>query len=136
MVFSGCGTGVSGPQYGNELVGVALAATEAGAGAVLATLWPVDDWTTGRFMAAFYTELHRHRHEPTVDLLAVLDVARTAVRAELAVAPAKGHRRDGRDLVIETDGAVAPREFDGDLAAQQLWAPFVIFGDPVLRHAP
>jgi CHAT domain-containing protein len=134
VVFSGCGTGIVGPHQGNELVGVARAAAEAGVASVLATLWPVADEAAETFMVAFYTELHRQWQSPAIDLLAALDTARDALRTRLAASLPGGRRRDGRDVLLQADDAQPVVEVDGATEELLLWGPFVLFGEPVLRH--
>src|SRR5262249_37895219 len=57
VVFSGCSTGVTGPQHGHQLIGVASAAMEAGAAAVIGCLWPVGDEAAKLFMTVLYQSL-------------------------------------------------------------------------------
>jgi CHAT domain-containing protein len=57
VVLSACESGLAGAQRGDELVGLVRAFTIAGAARVLATLWPVDDQVTARFMGDFYRAL-------------------------------------------------------------------------------
>lgn len=132
VIFSGCGTGIVGPQHGSELVGVARAAAEAGAASVIATLWPVDDEMAGRFMIEFHAELCRRWRLGTVDLLATLDMARHVVRARLPAAMGD-RRRDGRDVPPEDTLPVRP-QVTGTTGELLLWGPFVLFGDPLLRR--
>ncbi|MEM7248540.1 MAG: CHAT domain-containing protein [Acidobacteriota bacterium] len=58
VVLSACDTAV-GRTWGREgVLGLSRAFLEAGAGAVLATLWPVDDDSTQALMVDFHRELH------------------------------------------------------------------------------
>ena len=57
VVLSACESGVSDRAAGDEMVGLVRAFLVAGAARVLATLWPVDDAVTARFMQHFYTAL-------------------------------------------------------------------------------
>lgn len=61
VVLSACETGLAGGQRGDEWVGLVRAFMIAGAARVLASLWPVDDQVTARFMAHFYAALCRGR---------------------------------------------------------------------------
>jgi tetratricopeptide (TPR) repeat protein len=54
VTLSACQTGLGRPSGGNEQIGLARAFGLAGAEAVLATLWRVDDATTDIFMDACY----------------------------------------------------------------------------------
>jgi CHAT domain-containing protein len=56
-VLSGCGTGISAVRGGDELVGLTRGLLYAGARAVVATLWDVNDESTARFMKRFYRHL-------------------------------------------------------------------------------
>lgn len=131
VVFSGCSTGVAGQRDNREMLGVSLAAIEAGASAVIGCLWPVGDETAEVFMRALYEWYVPHRKAGAVDLREGMDVARKALREWLdADAVGESPRRDGR-------GAVADDHDPGpDLAPEILtltaWAPFVLFGNPVV----
>ncbi len=57
VVLSACETGMAELARGDEQVGLVRAFLVAGASRVLASLWPVDDEVTSRFMAAFYGAL-------------------------------------------------------------------------------
>jgi CHAT domain-containing protein len=76
VVLSGCGTGLSVVERGDELIGLVRGLLYAGAQTVLATLWDAQDESTARFMAAFY------RHLPeTADGAAALRSAMIELRA-------------------------------------------------------
>ena len=49
--------GLADAGAGDEMLGLVRAFLVAGAARVLATLWPVDDQVTARFMATFYGAL-------------------------------------------------------------------------------
>ena len=57
VVLSACETGLSRVAPGDELLGLVRAFTLAGADAVLATLWPVDDAACAQLVARFYGAL-------------------------------------------------------------------------------
>lgn len=62
VALSACETGMGGAEDaadGREVEGFARLVARRGAGAVLATLWRVDDASTSRLMRAFYRELSR-----------------------------------------------------------------------------
>jgi tetratricopeptide (TPR) repeat protein len=137
VVFSGCSTAVGGPRNGRGLYGVAQVAAQAGAGAVVASLWPVDDASTRVFMTAFYEELHRARTAADwVDLREVMDVARVTLREWLATLGDNGSGslvRDGRDLGWDDETMTGPTV--DDERDMLHWAPFVLLGHPVVRFA-
>ncbi len=54
VVLSACDTAAGEPTRGDEIVGLTQAFLVAGAPAVIATLWPVDDEASARLMTAFY----------------------------------------------------------------------------------
>ncbi|MGH9478005.1 MAG: CHAT domain-containing protein, partial [Terriglobales bacterium] len=54
VVLSGCGTALGDLAGGDELIGLTRAFLYAGARAVLASLWDVDDRLTAEFMQCFY----------------------------------------------------------------------------------
>ena len=56
-VLSGCGTGMSSVRGADELVGLTRGLLHAGARAVVATLWDVNDESTAQFMDSFYRDL-------------------------------------------------------------------------------
>ena len=132
VVFSGCSTAVAGPRQGHELVGVARAAAEAGASAVIACLWPVGDDSAAIFMRAFYKRFAAARAQGPVDLRVLLNDARAALRDWLrGDIVATGRRRDGRGISLVPEAPVAA-EADPELASTLSWAPFILLGDPVL----
>ena len=81
LVLSACQTGVGAGALadvpaGDDWVGLAQAFLYSGAANVLATLWPVQDVATARFMERFYTELAAGR--PDAEALA--EAQRAAAR--------------------------------------------------------
>lgn len=61
VTLSGCGTGLNAVVGGDELLGLLRGLLYAGARAVLASLWDVNDESTAEFMRLFYLRL---RDEP------------------------------------------------------------------------
>jgi tetratricopeptide (TPR) repeat protein len=59
VVLSACETGLAEHSSGDESIGLVRAFLVAGAARVLASLWPVDDEITSRFMSQFYGALCR-----------------------------------------------------------------------------
>lgn len=57
VVLSGCETALAEAGAGDEMVGLVRAFLIAGTARVLASLWPVDDEVTSRFMSHFYGAL-------------------------------------------------------------------------------
>jgi len=58
VTLSACETGVSEIEGGDEVVGLTRAFISAGASSVVASLWKVDDQSTGKLMEKFYEGLH------------------------------------------------------------------------------
>jgi tetratricopeptide (TPR) repeat protein len=57
VVLSGCQTGEHHVLEGDEILGLSRGFLYAGAASLLASLWPVDDAATARFMERFYARL-------------------------------------------------------------------------------
>ena len=134
VAFSGCSTGMSGPQFGHDLVGVARSALEAGAPTVLACLWPVGDQVAKIFMTAFYGELAARRSQGVVDLRNVVSAAQLALRHELqaGLVGGSGRRRDGRrEVAPDTAGGSGdPSEDISPPVREALgWGSFILIGD-------
>lgn len=113
VVMGGCESGVNERRPGDELMGLTRAWLRAGAASVIASLWSVDDDSTGLLMQRFYD---LWRGEPRRSKAAALREAalwvRGLTRAQLA------------DLgVAQEDDAERPFEHFFH------WAPFVLIGD-------
>ena len=134
VVFSGCSTAVSGPRQGAELVGVARAALEAGAGAVIASLWPVGDEAAKVMMIAFYESLRDQLDAGATDIRVSLDDARSELRRWLGAADrGPRHARDGREWPGEAFAAAEQRPMDPAVADALDWAPFVLIGNSLWK---
>ncbi len=134
VVFSGCSTAVTGPRQGSELVGVARAALEAGAGAVIASLWPVGDEPAKVMMTAFYRSLRAHLDAGVTDIRVPLDDARGELRSWLQTTDrGDRHARDGREWPVEGPPPAAPGHPPPEptVANALEWAPFVLVGNPL-----
>ena len=57
VTLSGCGTGLSVVTSGDELLGLVRGLLYSGTGAVLLTLWDVNDQSTAEFMKSFYARM-------------------------------------------------------------------------------
>lgn len=77
VVLAGCETGAGLSRPGDELLGLARAFLHAGARALVASLWPVDDRATRRLMGLFYGHLAR------VEPAAALRLAQQELRRDL-----------------------------------------------------
>ena len=118
---------MSGPLHGRELVGVVLAAIEAGAQSVVGCLWPVDDRAAQRWMCEFHRCVVASSATGVVDLRRCMDSARTVLR----VVGGAGTDQQQHDL-----REVAPEplsDITADIRSALSWAPFVLFGSPFVN---
>ena len=74
VVLSACQTGVSRIMEGDELMGLSRGFLGAGARSLLASLWPVGDVATARFMDRFYGWISDGDDPRTALRLAMLDL--------------------------------------------------------------
>jgi hypothetical protein len=125
VVLSGCSTGLSGPRQGYELVSVASQILQAGAGAVVACLWPVGDAAARQAMTAFHASRLTSK-TGSRDLRTALDDGRNAlvVGAPLPSAAV----RDGRD--VKPEDLIYEKPIAPELLATMDWASFVAVGNP------
>ena len=105
LTLSACETAVGSSGDGKEVDGLAFLAEEKGARAVMATLWEVDDESTGEFMRRFYRELTRMPGTTKAEALQ---------RAQLALLQGKIKRQE------------SPKE---DFTHPYFWAPFILLGN-------
>lgn len=59
VVLSACQTAARDPSVPNEAMSLAMGFLAAGAATVVASLWPVPDYSTAALMGAFHEELRR-----------------------------------------------------------------------------
>lgn len=107
VVLSACDTALQlGKSTGEELISVATAFSMAGAPALVASLWEVDDEATAELMAEFYRLLKvgRGADGAVVDTLGALRLAQLKVL---------GFRKEGR-AVFESPGYWAAFQLIGD----------------------
>jgi CHAT domain-containing protein/Tfp pilus assembly protein PilF len=130
LTLSACDTALGdggGAHHGVEVEGLGALAQEAGAKAVLATLWPVADESTSELMRALYQE-HRDRHRDKADALraAQLDLIRGTVTPDATA-------EDSHRSLTRSDGAPAGGNFKADpqapFAHPFYWAPFILMGN-------
>lgn len=122
LTLSACETGVVEERHGGgkEVEGLAVLAQRRGARGVLATLWPVADASTGRFMETFYRELAA---DPDANRAAALQRTQQGfLRGE--VAPAGGADDERGALVAEGETPHPP----ADYTHPYHWAPFILMG--------
>ncbi|WP_313802902.1 CHAT domain-containing protein [Sphingobium sp.] len=136
VVLSACSTGISEVGHNpDEFFGLPAGFMMAGAAAVVASLWPVDDLSTTLLMSRFY-ELHLKEHQMPATALRNAQIwLRDARIADLndyvAARVAEGALLAGQAQSIQSE--LAPREDEtGDtrlFEAPRHWAAFVVYGE-------
>ena len=121
MTLSACETAVGGGGRGSEVEGLAVTAQLKGAKAVLATLWPVADVSTGLFMQHFY-RLREARQLTKTEALR---------QVQLAFINGSLRGRDGAARGARASGTPASTSANPDapFAHPFYWAPFVLMGN-------
>jgi CHAT domain-containing protein len=129
LTLSACETALgddSVAHHGVEVEGLGAIAQQAGAKAVLATLWPVADGSTALLMRAMY-QAHKNDHVDKADALkeAQLALLHGTVHADSAGKAERGLAR--------VDSAPATASFTTDprapFAHPFFWAPFILMGN-------
>jgi CHAT domain-containing protein len=129
LTLSACETALgddSVAHHGVEVEGLGAIAQQAGAKAVLATLWPVADGSTALLMRALY-QAHKNDHVDKADALrdAQLALLRGTVHSDSAGKAERGLAR--------VDSAPAVASFAADprapFAHPFYWAPFILMGN-------
>jgi CHAT domain-containing protein len=130
VVLSACQTAAGDGWYGQGVIGLQRAFHAAGARAVAATLWPVDDAATSVLIEQFYKNLW----EKKLPRLEALRQAQLTVlnHPEMVEARANELNRGlGKKSEKLPDDAKAPASPSGRPARSDpsLWAGFVLSGD-------
>jgi CHAT domain-containing protein/Tfp pilus assembly protein PilF len=143
VVLSACETGLGQGKYGEGLMGLQRAFQAAGARAVVASLWKVDDAATTVLMEQFYTNLWS-KQMPKLEALrqAQLTVMNnpglvTARQAELAKQHRPGEKAvkvkqreiGEKSVKLSGDGQIAAPNAGTTRSDPALWAAFVLSGD-------
>jgi CHAT domain-containing protein/Tfp pilus assembly protein PilF len=131
MVLSACETGLGVGEYGQGVMGLQRALQGAGARAVVASLWKVDDAATSVLMEQFYTNLWVKKLPKLEALrqaqLALLNDPRLVTKRQAELANERGIGETA--VKLPESGRVAapnPRDARSD---PSLWAAFVLSGD-------
>ena len=127
LSLSACNTAVGDAgSDGREIEGFASLALRLGARAVLATLWPVSDASTGLFMRTLYRMIKAdpQRSRAEVLRLAMLAFIRGEVHLDTNVAERGARPLTSPSAVTEPVAAATI-----DLAHPRYWAPFVFIGN-------
>ena len=120
VVLSACETGLDGFGNGAEILGMGYQFQLSGAGAVMASLWSVDDRGTQDLMARFYHHLSEGKHK-----------AQALQQAQLELITSDGliPNADPRgSIVLNTPAATLPENLEG-LRHPYYWAPFILIGN-------
>jgi CHAT domain-containing protein/Flp pilus assembly protein TadD len=113
LTLSGCDTATQGAEGdGREVDGLGILAEEKGARAVVASLWAVNDTSTGLLMQKFYTAWTTHAGIPKIEALRRAQVA--FLRETLRPASSSA-RRENPDQATYTH--------------PYYWAPFILIGN-------
>jgi CHAT domain-containing protein/tetratricopeptide (TPR) repeat protein len=131
VVVSACDTGLGQVRYGQGVLGLQRAFLAAGARAVVASLWKVDDAATSVLMEQFYTNLWVKKL-PRLEALRQAQLAvlndpglMTKRRAELAK-----ERGIGETAVkLPEGGRIPPLDARDARSDPALWAAFVLSGN-------
>jgi CHAT domain-containing protein len=129
LTLSACETALgddSVAHHGVEVEGLGAIAQQAGAKAVLATLWPVADGSTALLMRVLY-QAHKNDH---VDKADALQEAQLALLRGTAHSDSTGKAERG---LARVDGAAVAASFTADprapFAHPFFWAPFILMGN-------
>ena len=123
LVLSACQTAMSNPEAdGKEVDSLAAIGRERGAQAVVASLWDVNDASTGRLMADFY-----RRWSST----ASLSKAEALRQAQLALLQSAGSgSKKGEKAGRGVERADDAQERSGpSFSHPYYWAPFILMGN-------
>lgn len=135
LALSACNTAMGeSAADGRELEGFASLALRLGARAVLATLWPVNDASTGLFMRTLYRLLREDPKRSRADALRLAMLA--FIRGEVSPhVDDVAHTGRARPLAVTTPTSAAPAAAATDpgvaldLKHPRYWAPFVFIGN-------
>ena len=131
VVLSACETGLGALEHGQGVLGLQRAFQAAGARAVAASLWKVDDAATGALMERFYTNLWTKK----LPKLEALRQAQLAVLNDPGVVERHRAALAGRGLgeaaaALPEGGQIVPPARAGARSDPAWWAAFVLGGDP------
>jgi len=125
MTLSACDTAMGGAKAtGREIEGFGALAQRKGAKAVLATLWPVMDRSTGIFMQ----NLYRLRQEKNLSKAEALQEAQLLfIRGQ--VGSEKTHEKSQRGEGAEAEKKAFIPDSEAPYAHPYYWAPFILMGN-------
>ena len=130
LTLSACNTASGGgaDENGVEVESFALLAQKKGAGAVLASLWPVNDTSTQALMQTFYA---LHKANPSLGKAECLRQTQVAFLTGAVKPSLTGRGAEGNAPPSATDAASAPFVPDANApcAHPYYWAAFTLFGN-------
>jgi len=123
LTLSGCQTAVgSKDSDGREIDGLGITAQRKGAKAVMATLWPVDDASTGLLMATFY---RLWVTTPGITKAEALQQAQLALSH--GTTDTAGPSRGSAEVV--SPASASKQRPASQYANPYYWAPFILIGN-------
>lgn len=127
VVLSACETALGGPdQDGVEISGLSSYFLNAGAAAVIASLWSVNDASTSQLMQQFYRHLADSSASQPVTKVEALR------QAQLSLLYGKASGRSASQRGLGVVGSALPRgtpDLPDKLSHPYYWAPFVLIGN-------
>lgn len=128
LTLSACETAVGGPgDNGREVEGFGVMAQRQGARAVIATLWPVADASTGLFMQQFYDQrVHAQAHK--AEALRRAQLALLGGQMDLSAVPESLTRGLARPAPANVPEPYIP-DPNRPFSHPYYWAPFVLMGN-------
>jgi tetratricopeptide (TPR) repeat protein/CHAT domain-containing protein len=131
VVLSACETGLGQSYYGQGVMGLQRAFQGAGARAVMASLWRVDDAATTVLMEQFYLNLWTHKMPKLEALrqaqLTVLNQPGLVVARRAELANQRGI--DPAPVKLPARGQIAAPSAGKTRSNPAFWAAFVLSGD-------
>ncbi|WP_319576019.1 CHAT domain-containing protein [uncultured Desulfobacter sp.] len=125
LTLSACDTAVGGEDaQGREIESFATLAQKRGAGAILATLWPVADASTGVFMSLFYQMRNELRLSKAEALREVQSIFISGTHDAEGMGP---EHRGIREADGDGGGFTPPP--GAPFAHPFYWAPFILMGN-------
>lgn len=119
VVLSACETGLDGFGDGAEILSMGFQFEQSGAGAVMASLWAVDDRGTQDLMTRFYYHLNAGQPKAQALRLAQTDM----ISGDIVISNSKK-----RGFVNTTSNVDLPEELES-LSHPHYWAPFILIGN-------
>ena len=124
VVLSACETGLDGFGNGAEILGMGYQFQLSGAGAVMASLWSVDDRGTQDLMARFYHHLGEGNPKAQALQQAQLDL----ITSDGTTPNTTPNTTPRGSIVLDDPETALSEDLDG-LRHPYYWAPFILIGN-------